>query len=212
MNRANLHTAATGQALLAAAEELAAAGGLEAISVRTAAARAGTTTRAVYSLFGSKDGLVDGLAARAYRVIERELDEHPRTDDPVEDLVLFAVDRFRPFVLEHTVLFRIAFQRLVPDLRVSDELLDARRRSMLRFRERLQRLQDRGLLGDKTIQQATFEYNAMCQGLANIELGGNIVRAFPEGGEDAVWRAAFSTLVRAFREPSGLPLSRAHSG
>ena len=198
MQRANLHTAATGQALLDAAEEIAAGNGLEAVSVRAVAARAATTTRAVYSLFGSKDGLVDGLAARAYKVIENALDDHPRTDDPVEDLVRFAIDGFRPFVLEHTVLFRIAFQRLVPDLRVTDELLDARRRTMRRFAERLQRLQDRGLLGDKSIQQATFEYNAMCQGLANIELGGNTVRVFPEGREEDVWRTAFSTLVRSF--------------
>lgn len=40
--------------------------GLEGLSVRGVAAEAGTTTRAVYSLFGSRDGLIVALGAHAY--------------------------------------------------------------------------------------------------------------------------------------------------
>jgi AcrR family transcriptional regulator len=46
----------------------------------------GTTTRAVYSLFGSKEGLpVDALAQSAYAFLAEGMAELPETDDPVAD-------------------------------------------------------------------------------------------------------------------------------
>lgn len=199
MGRPREHDEATRQALIGSAERLVAQGGLGALQLRAVAEQAGTTTRAVYSVFGSKDGLVDALAARAFQLLEEALDRLPRTDDPADDLVLFATTRYRGFVLEHPTLFRIAFQRIVPDVRASADLLEARRRATARFQERLQRLHDRGWLGDKTTQQAMLEFNAMCEGLANIELRGDSLRVLPEGAEEHMWYVAFSTLIKAFR-------------
>lgn len=196
------HDALTRQALLSAAERLVAEGGLEALALRTVADHAGTTTRAVYSVFGSKDGLVDALAARAFQLLDDALDRLPRTDDPSDDLVVFATKLYRPFVLEHPTLFRIAFQRIIPDMRATTELVDARRRATARFQERLQRLNDRGLLGIKTTRQAMVEFNAMCEGLANIELRSGTLPVLPRGEEELVWQVAISTLVRAFRTPA----------
>ena len=56
--------------------------------VRAVADEAGTTTRAVYSLFGSKDGLLtDALAQSAFEFLFTEIDALPVTDDPVSDLL-----------------------------------------------------------------------------------------------------------------------------
>src|SRR5262245_66496020 len=52
--------------LLEAAERIVDEDGLEALSVRRVAKELEVTTRAVYSLFDSKDGLLVALAARAY--------------------------------------------------------------------------------------------------------------------------------------------------
>ena len=65
MGRPRLHDEKTRVELLAAAERLVADGGIDAVSVRGAALAAGTTTRAVYALFGSKEGLVQALAQSA---------------------------------------------------------------------------------------------------------------------------------------------------
>ena len=61
--------------------------GVGAFSVRGVAREVGTTTRAVYSLFGSKEGLlVDALAQSAYAFLADGMDDLPETDDPVADL------------------------------------------------------------------------------------------------------------------------------
>ena len=67
MGRPREHDERTRAALREAAERLVAAGGPGALSVRAVAEEAGTTTRAVYSVFGSKEGLVvDALARDAF--------------------------------------------------------------------------------------------------------------------------------------------------
>ena len=53
MGRPKEHDEATGVALLDAAERLVATGGVGALSVRAVAEAVGTTTRAIYSVFGS---------------------------------------------------------------------------------------------------------------------------------------------------------------
>ena len=79
--------------------------------------RAGTSTRAVYSVFGSKDGLlVQALARRAFEFLYTEIARLEETDDPAADLVDVGVPVFRRLVREHPALYRIAFQRVVPGM------------------------------------------------------------------------------------------------
>jgi AcrR family transcriptional regulator len=207
VGRPREHDDATARALLDAAERIMVAGGPEAVSVRAVADDAGTTVRAVYSLYGSKDGLVSALAARAYLLLADEIDALARTDDPAADLVELAVSVYRCFVLEHPALYRVAFQR-VSDLRLTDAMAAARRRAALRVGDRVQRLKDTGALGGKSVHQAGIEFNAMCEGLANAELRGGTVRLLPVGGERASWRAAAETLMRGFRAGARDPAVR----
>jgi len=167
--------------------------------VRSVASEVGTTTRAVYSVFGSKDGLVDALAQRAFELLQARMDELPETDDPVGDLVEAGASAFRGFVLGHPSLFRIAFQRVVPGLRAGPELTEARRGALARLEARIQRVKDAGFLGRKSVRQAALEFNAMCEGLANAELRGTTLRILPEGEEELAWRHGLETLVRGFR-------------
>ena len=96
-------------------ERLVAEGGPAALSVRAVAREAGTTTRAVYSLFGSKEALlVDALARDAFEFLYEEIGALPETDDPVADLIAVGVSAFRRLVLERPAAYRIAFQRVVP--------------------------------------------------------------------------------------------------
>ena len=87
MGRPREHDESTEAALLAADEQAIAAGGAEALAVRGVAKEVGTTTRAVYSLFGSKNGLIAALGVRAFDFLRAELDTLPATDDPAADLV-----------------------------------------------------------------------------------------------------------------------------
>src|SRR4051794_30585471 len=111
MGRPRLHDEHTAEALLDAAEAIVAGGGPDALSIRRVAEQAGTTTRAVYSLFESKEGLLVALGNRAFEILGSWIADMPRTEDPAADLVNAAVMNFRHWALEHPALFRIAFQR-----------------------------------------------------------------------------------------------------
>ena len=118
MGRPRVHDDETRAALRAATERVVSESGVGAFSVRAVAREVGTTTRAVYSLFGSKEGLlVDAMAQTAYAFLADGMDALGETDDPVEDLVAVGVPVFRTLVLEHPAPYRIAFQRITPGFR-----------------------------------------------------------------------------------------------
>jgi AcrR family transcriptional regulator len=199
VGRPREHNEQTRAALRAAAERLVAKGGPAAFSVRAVANEVGTTTRAVYSLFGSKEGLlVDALAQGAFVFLADGLDELVETDDPVADLVAVGVPVFRRLVLEHPALYRIAFQRIVPGFRAGPEVTEARGRAWVRLLAKVQRVEDAGLLGTKSVQEAAVEFNAMLEGLANAELRGAMLSVLPQGSEERAWRDALTTVVRGF--------------
>lgn len=199
MARPREHDDRTRAALVAAAEELVAAGGPPALSVRAVALAVDTTTRAVYSLFGSKDGLVDALAEQAFRYLGDGLAAAPETDDPAADVVELGATMYRRFVTDHPSLYRIAFQRIMPDFDLSPELAEVRRRVWLQLEARFARLKDAGLMDDRSVTEAAIEFNAMCEGLANAELRGGTLRREPGVDSDTVWRDAFKTIVRGLR-------------
>ncbi|MCB9595288.1 MAG: TetR/AcrR family transcriptional regulator [Sandaracinaceae bacterium] len=189
----------TREALRAAAERLFDERGADGVSVRAVADEVGTTTRAVYSLFGSREGLlIDSLAERAYELLDRGLTTLPETDDPAGDLIEAGVTVFRPFVREHPSLFRIAFQRVAPDLEPGPQLVAARARAFDRLVEKIRRLEAAGQLGEKAPTEALIEFQALCEGLGNLELRGDTMRLLPSNQEETTWRAAFTTLVRGF--------------
>ena len=77
----------TAAALLDAAERIVEAEGVAALTLRHVADAAGTTTRAVYSVFGAKDGLLVALGVRAFDLLGTNVRAAPTTDDPAADLV-----------------------------------------------------------------------------------------------------------------------------
>jgi AcrR family transcriptional regulator len=199
MGRPRIHNEETRAALRAAAERIVAEDGAGAFSVRAVAKEAGTSTRAVYSLFGSKEGLlVDALAQGAFEFLADGIAELGETADPVADLVAVGVPVFRRLVLEHPALYRVAFQRVVPGFRAGPEVTAARQRAFDQLLARVRRLAAAGLLGQKPVQGAAVEFNAMLEGLANAELRGTILRNLPPGGEERAWREALTTVIRGF--------------
>ena len=209
MGRPREHDERTRARLRAAAERLVAEGGPDALSVRGVADEAGTTTRAVYTVFGSKEGLVAALAQTAFELLSEEIDRLPETDDPAADLVAVGTRAVRGLVREHPALFRIAFQRIA-GLRPEPQLVEARERAWVQLQGRVQRLADAGLLNGKPVPDAARELNAMWEGLANAELRGDVLRIMPRGEEERVWHDALTTVIRGLegeRRPGG-PTSR----
>ena len=188
MGRPRRHDDRTAEALLDAAERLVEVGGAEALSVRRVAHETGTTTRAVYSVYGSKDALLAALGRRAFEILGREIARLPATDDPAGDLVEAGIVVFRRFALEHPSLFRIAFLHTALRPPVVAEFRPAQSDAFGGLIARVQRLADADLLGERPTLDAVFEFDALCEGLAVFELRGSIAR-------EAMWRDALGALV-----------------
>lgn len=189
MGRPPLHGTETAKALLAAAERIAAADGPAALAVRRIADEVGTTTRAVYSLFGSKDGLVAALAAHGFDLLAADVAALPVTDDPLADLVAAGAVVFRRFAVEHPALFRIGFQREGVPADVVDRFDQARLAALGQLTTRLDRLAAaRGLTC--TVDEAALAFHALCEGLAALEL-----RAPVPFRDSVPWRVAIRALL-----------------
>jgi AcrR family transcriptional regulator len=142
VGRPREHDAETRKLLFQAAETLLSRGGAEALSVRGVAHAAGTTTRAVYSTFGSKQGLYAALYRESWQALCRAIDALPPIEDPLEALVEAGASGFRSYALEHPNLFRLVFERLVPDIRPGPEDLAASEAALARLSECVQRCAD----------------------------------------------------------------------
>ena len=194
MGRPKLHDEGTRDKLLAAAEELVAERRIEAVNVRDIAARAGTTTRAVYVLFGSKEHLMEALARRGFELLMSRIASVPPSSDPARDLVNRSVKGFRPFALEHPDLFRLFFVPQSPALWGPDATA-SRLAAYGQLVGLVDRVQRAGLLGSTSVEEATLLWDALCTGLALREICGPIQAT--EG--ERIWTDALDALLQGLR-------------
>jgi AcrR family transcriptional regulator len=194
VGRRRQHDETTADALLAAAERSIARDGLEALSLREVAQDAGTTTRAVYSLFGSKQALLGALGVRAFNLLQEQDDTLPATDQPVQDLIDVALG-FRRFALEHPALFMIAFHRADPA--IWPQFRAAAQDALAVLDKRFEPLAAAHLLGGRSIAEASTQFRALAEGVAWTELRGNPLPPDPQ----RFWRNAFHALLTGFAIP-----------
>jgi AcrR family transcriptional regulator len=191
MGRPREYDEHTASDLLEAAEHIVAAEGLEALSVRRVASAVEVTTRAVYSLFGSKDGLVVALGVRAFDLLKADLDALPTTSDPTRDLVKAGTLVFRHFALEHPALLRIGLQHEGTSAALASQFRGASDRALEGLQSRIIRLAAQGQLGSRGVAEAACEFDALCEGLVALELRS----ALPASKAEWVWHDALHALV-----------------
>jgi AcrR family transcriptional regulator len=197
MGRPRIHDERTRQNLLLIAEAMVAEGGIEALSVRRVAEVGATTTRAVYSVFGGKRGLVQALYRDAWNALRRRVIALPATEDPVEGALRCGLVAFREFARDRPHLFRLAFEGRLPIAPTRDDLADA---TLLRaeLRRHFSRCADAGLLATP-VELATSQFHALCVGLASNELNGWLAM-YPDAA--AVWESALRALLRGMAPAS----------
>lgn len=82
--------------------------GPDALTARRLAAAAGTSTMAVYTHFGGMPALVREIVVEGFKRLADHVTDHPRTDDPVADLVELAF-AYRANALENPHLYSVMF-------------------------------------------------------------------------------------------------------
>jgi AcrR family transcriptional regulator len=190
VGRPKEHNERVAAALIDAAEQLVDSGGLAALSVRAVAERGLTTTRAVYSLFGSKAGLVAALGARTFELLGDRVRALPATDRPGNDLIEAGVAVFRELAIRRPALFQIGVQQTAVDLSTASQFAPSARAAFAILETRFQRLQAAGQLPGRDPREAACQFHALCEGLAALELRG----AIPVESAERMWRDAFTAL------------------
>lgn len=83
-------------------------GGVDALSLRQVASGCGTSTNAVYALFGSRDGLLSAVMMEAVRSFTAEQRAVAETTDALADLLELG-RAYRRWALAHPELYAVMF-------------------------------------------------------------------------------------------------------
>jgi AcrR family transcriptional regulator len=173
MARPKTHDEALRSRLLDCAGELLSAEGAKALSLRKLAADAGTSTTAVYSLFGSKPDLVNALYAEGFRRFGQRLQVVERTGDVVEDLVRLGLV-YRDSALADPHLYPIMFTRAVPGFEPNEEAGRLARSTLQPVLELAREGVTAGTLADVSPELITISCWGFVHGLVSLELNGDL--------------------------------------
>jgi AcrR family transcriptional regulator len=197
MGRPKEHSEETRGRLLDTASRLLGDEGPSALSIRRLADEVGSTTRAIYSLFGSKEGLLSALYREGADTFVRLADAVPREEDPLEELPSLAM-AYRASALAHPNLSGLLFERAVPGFSPSEDDREHLRGSLYRVFDAVQRGVNRGRFPGRDPWALTNEMWAIVHGLASLELQGCL--GPPEVAE-ASWRSVITTMASGLTEP-----------
>ena len=187
--------------LLGIATDTIARTGVEGLSLRTLAADAGTSTSAVYQLFGSRAALLDAVYLRVLEEFNRAQSEAPMRDDPLEDLLELArasdtvtpssVDvealtearAYRRWALENRNQFLVLVERITP----SQEVVAGVVGHAVPVEGRVRRAMDKGALSGP-LEQVVLSLWATVHGYTALEVAGVITGS--DDDFEAIARAA----------------------
>ncbi len=175
MGRRKERTPELRERVLGAAVALLEDGGATRFTARNVAAGAGTSTPAIYELFGDKAGLIRAVIVEGFRVLHQDLEALPVSADPREDLET-TLGALRRFVTEHRALAQVMFSRPLGDIDLWLVPNSADRAILRLVRARVRRCVDAGVIaGDQT--DVAHGLIALAQGLAGQEVNGGLGRS-----------------------------------
>ena len=198
MGRPREHDERTRERLLEAAERVSETDGWEALTVRRVAREADTSTRAVYALFDSKEGLEQALHEAMFARLLELSRASRRSDDPRRDLDSLTL-AYRQWATERPQRYAIAMHRFlgVRSAPRSEEGLGLARAVLDELRQVVRRCQQAGLLGDSDPEEVMVQLRALAHGLAEFE---NLGLLGPD--PESEWLLGAGALVDGLSESS----------
>jgi AcrR family transcriptional regulator len=159
--------------LISLTAEAFADGGPEAVSLRALARDAGTSTTAIYTIFGSKDDLLAALLDAASASLAAAQQAVPRTEHALRDFAEHG-RAYRAWALEHPDLYHVMFGRgvVAPGARP-----DALESSMGPLMAAVRRCIAEGVLRDVEPRLAALSIWSAVHGLVSLEIAGYVVPA-----------------------------------
>ena len=194
MPRAKQRTPELRDRVLRVAVALLAREGAAQLTTRRVAEHAGTSTPAVYELFGDKAGLVREIFFEGFRMLRRQFDGLAESDDPRADLAR-VMQAFRAFIRENPVLAELMFLRRFTDFDPGPSERDAGRAVREFIVGRVQRCIDSGLFSGDAADLA-HALVALTQGLAANEVAGWLGTS--KASIERRWQLAIEAMLDGF--------------
>jgi AcrR family transcriptional regulator len=145
--------------------------GMPALSLRRLAADVGTSTTAVYSLFGGKPALVKELFVEAFHRFGSRLRAVPRTDDPAEDLIQLGL-AYRSSALADPHLYPIMFANIVPGFEPDEQVTEEAHAALSPLLEVVEAGVEQGIFVDASTEVVVQSCWGLAHGLVSLELNG----------------------------------------
>lgn len=196
MARPKLHNDALRIRLLDTAGSLLTSEGPDALSLRRLAAAAGTSTSAVYALFGGKPGILRALFVEAFTRFGAHMDTVTPSDDPLADIL--ALGRaYRASATADPHLYTVMFGSPVPGFEPAPQDWAQAEATFTPLLDAVRRAVTAGLLIDADPGLIATALWANVHGLVSLELGAAIP---PQAGAPAeVFEAAIRATLDGWR-------------
>lgn len=189
--------------LLDVAIELLADDGVQAVTTRNVARRAGTSAPAIYELFTNKSGLAREVFFEGFRRLGAMMEALGPPNGTTDGIVEF-VEVFRDFCVAHPELFRVMYSHPFSDFAPSPEEMEVGDTTRSALVVRVGAAVDSGaLVGDPV--DISHALMALAIGLATQETGGWLASE-PQACARR-WQVATSALLKGLAEGSGLASS-----
>ncbi|MGO1055950.1 TetR/AcrR family transcriptional regulator [Crossiella sp. CA198] len=197
MPRPKTHDEALRGKLLDRAGQLLAAQGPGALGLRGLAQDVGTSTTAVYSLFGGKPGLLRELYLEAFRRFGRWQAAVPVTADPAHDLTQLGL-AYRAAALADPNLYPVLFSSLELDFEPDEETIAAAMSTLAPLLSVVRRGIEAGVFVAESPEELANSVWGLTHGLVSLELAGRLV-----SGPDAErnYRRAMAAHTRGWLAP-----------
>ncbi|RZS36817.1 TetR family transcriptional regulator [Herbihabitans rhizosphaerae] len=187
MPRPRTHDEALRVRLLDRAGRLLSSEGAAALSLRRLAADVGTSTTAVYSLFGGKPALLRELYVEGFRRFNARLRAVEHTGDPAEDLVRIGIV-YRQSALADPHLYSIMFTRVLPDFEPDADAIAESTAAFMPLVEVVREAIESGVFTQTAPDTVAITSWGLVHGLVSLELNGNLPPGMDVAGayEDAL--------------------------
>lgn len=173
MARPRVHTDALRDELLGVSLAMVEDSGITALAVREVAARAGTSTTAVYSLFGSKVGLQRAVILRGCGDFADVQAAAEVTDDPARDIAELGLV-YVQWALDHPRLYEVIFGQAVVGLEPTPEIEAAAARAMAPLADAVGRAIGAGQFRTAPVEVVAASLWAQVHGIASLLLAGRL--------------------------------------
>ena len=185
--------------LVDAGGRLLARDGPQGLTTRRVAEEAGTSTTAVYTLFGDKSRLVLAMLLEGFARLSGAFAARDRSGDPVADLL--ALGRaYRANALANPHLYELMFGHPIPGFAPDEAAVATTRGTYEELVRTIRRCMDAGRFEPADPDDVAAQLNGLVHGLASLELRGRL--GTPDQA-DRRWEAALRAAVRGYGRRGG---------